>query len=60
MAAGAYVGPQRPAPDIVGKINYEAWGKIAFDMDHALYADGPGGFRSASFTSACFSKRPSR
>jgi len=49
MAVGPYVGPQRPAPDIVGKINYEAWGKIAFDMDHALYADGPGRFPVSFF-----------
>ncbi len=49
MAAGPYVGPQRPAPDIVGKINYEAWGKISFDMDHALYADGPGQFPVSFF-----------
>ncbi len=49
MAAGPYVGPQRPAPDIVGKINYEAWGQIAFDMDHALYGDGPGKFPVSFF-----------
>ncbi len=49
MAAGPYVGPQRPAPDIVGKINYEAWGQISFAMDHALYADGPGRFPVSFF-----------
>ncbi|SFK01221.1 glucan biosynthesis protein [Methylocapsa palsarum] len=41
LAAQPYAGPPRPSPDIVGKINYEAWGKIAFDMDHALFAQGP-------------------
>lgn len=42
MAAAPYVGPARPAPEIVGKIDYEAWGKIRYDMDRALFADGPG------------------
>ncbi len=49
MAKQAYVGPGRPAPEIVGKINYESWGKIAFSMDHALYADGPGRFPVSFF-----------
>jgi glucans biosynthesis protein len=49
MAGEAYVGPARPAPEITGKINYEAWGKIAFDMDHALYAAGPGRFPVSFF-----------
>jgi len=42
MASEPYVGPARPAPEIVGKIDYEAWGKIKFDIDHALFAQGPG------------------
>ncbi|VTZ50610.1 Glucans biosynthesis protein D 2 [Methylocella tundrae] len=49
MAGETYVGPPHPAPDIVSKINYEAWGKIAFDMDHALYADGGGRFPVSFF-----------
>ncbi|ACK49288.1 periplasmic glucan biosynthesis protein MdoG [Methylocella silvestris BL2] len=48
-AAEPYVGPPHPAPEIVGKINYEAWGKIAFDMDHALFANGPGRFPVSFF-----------
>jgi glucans biosynthesis protein len=44
MASVAYGGPDRPAPDIVPKIDYEAWGKITFDTSHALFADGPGRF----------------
>jgi glucans biosynthesis protein len=43
MAAEPYSAPARPAPDIVGRINYEAWGKISFDMDHALFAQDPVG-----------------
>jgi len=45
MAGEPYVGPARPSPDIVTKINYEAWGKIKFNMDHALFAEGLAGFR---------------
>jgi glucans biosynthesis protein len=42
MAGSAYVAPPRPAPEIIGKIDYEAWGKIRYDMGHALFAEGPG------------------
>lgn len=42
MARVPYVGPARPSPDIVAKIDYDTWGEIKFDMDHALFADGPG------------------
>jgi glucans biosynthesis protein len=40
MAGESYVGPARPAPEILGKIDYEAWGKIKFDIDHALFGQG--------------------
>ena len=49
MAKGSYVGPARPAPKIVAEIDYEAWGKIKFDMNQALYADGPGRFPVSFF-----------
>jgi len=49
MANGPYIGPRRPAPDIVAKINYETWGKIKFDMDRALFANGPGRFPVSFF-----------
>ena len=49
MAREPYAGPARPSPDIIAKINYEAWGKIKFDMDHALFADGPGRFPVSFF-----------
>jgi glucans biosynthesis protein len=49
MANGPYIGPMRPAPDIVAKINYEAWGKIKFNMERALFADGPGKFPVSFF-----------
>ena len=44
LAQAPYVGPPRPAPDVVQKINYEEWGKIKFRDDHALFAEGPGRF----------------
>jgi glucans biosynthesis protein len=40
-AAKPYVPPASPAPEVLGRIDYEAWGKIAFDNDHALFRDGP-------------------
>ncbi|MEJ0094939.1 MAG: glucan biosynthesis protein D [Methylocella sp.] len=49
MAREPYVGPARPAADIVGKIDYEAWGKISYDMDHALFAQGAGRFPVSFF-----------
>ena len=49
MAKEPYVGPARPAPEIVAKINYDAWSEIKFDMDHALFADGPGRFPVSFF-----------
>jgi glucans biosynthesis protein len=44
LAAQAYVGPDHPAPDIIDRIDYDAWGKIAFDPDLAIEAQGPGDF----------------
>ena len=44
MAQGAYKPPRVPDPEIVNKINYEEWGKITFNTDQAVFADGPGKF----------------
>jgi periplasmic glucans biosynthesis protein len=49
MAHEPYAGPAHPSPDIVGKIDYEAWGKITFNTDHALFAEGPGRFPISFF-----------
>jgi glucans biosynthesis protein len=49
MAKGPYIGPPRPEPGIVAKINYETWGKIKFNMDRALFAEGPGKFPVSFF-----------
>jgi glucans biosynthesis protein len=57
MAAKPYTSPKQPAPEIVGKIDYEAWGKIKFDMDHALFADGPGRFPVSFFHLGMFFRK---
>jgi periplasmic glucans biosynthesis protein len=49
MASEPYAGPTRPAPEIIAKIDYEAWGKIKFNLNEALDADGPGRFPVSFF-----------
>ncbi len=49
MANGPYIGPARPVPEIVAKIDYETWGKIKFNTDWALFANGPGKFPVSFF-----------
>ncbi len=44
LAGLAYQAPMKPAPEIVNKLNYEEWGKVTFNTDEALFADGPGAF----------------
>lgn len=39
MADEAYAPPPQPAPEIVGKIDYDAWGKIRYRTDLALFQD---------------------
>ena len=41
-AARDYMPPSRPSPAIVQQIDYDAYGRIRFKADHALYADGSG------------------
>ena len=41
-AQSAYVPPSQPDPAIVQKIDYDAYGRIRFKPEYALYADGPG------------------
>ncbi|MDE2577537.1 MAG: glucan biosynthesis protein D [Hyphomicrobiales bacterium] len=41
LAGQPYRAPAQPAPDIVSQLNYDEWGKIKFDMDSAVYAQGP-------------------
>ena len=44
MAREPYVGPAHPSPEILEKIDYDAWGRIRFDTEAALFAKGPGRF----------------
>ena len=39
MVGEPYSGPAHPAPDVLKKIDYDAWGKITYNADHALFAD---------------------
>ena len=40
-AAAAYVPPPPPPSQILEQIDYQAWGEITFDTEHALFHDGP-------------------
>jgi glucans biosynthesis protein len=39
-AAAPYVPPPAPSP-VLAELDYQRWGEITFDTDHALFADGP-------------------
>ena len=49
LARKPYVAHPQPAPSVVAQINYEEWGKINFDTNYALYADGPGRYPISFF-----------
>src|SRR5581483_9517799 len=38
-AAQPYVRPAALAPEVLARIDYEAWGRIQFDTDYALFKD---------------------
>lgn len=44
MSRDVYVGPSHPDPEILQQIDYDAWGKISYDTDLAVFANGPGKF----------------
>jgi glucans biosynthesis protein len=39
-AAAPYIAPPAPSA-MLAQLDYQAWGQIKFDTDHALFADGP-------------------
>lgn len=41
LAGRPYVEPPRPDPALVERIDYDAYGKIRFNPDDALFPDGP-------------------
>ena len=38
-AASPYVPPFKPDPEVLARIDYDAWGQIKFNTDYALYRD---------------------
>ena len=44
MAARPYVAAAPLAPEVIERIDYEAHGKIQFNADRSLFANGPGAF----------------
>src|SRR5262249_3728311 len=60
IAGAPYAAPTLPSPDIVGRIVYETWGKIAFNIDDALFAEGPGRFPVTFFHLGKFFPKPVR
>jgi len=58
LAGGPYVSPPALPQEILSRIDYEAWGKIEFDIDFALFADGRGRFPITFFHVAKFFPKP--
>jgi periplasmic glucans biosynthesis protein len=58
LARQPYTAPAQPAADIVNKIDYETWGKIAFNIDDAVFAHGPGRFPVTFFHLGKFFPKP--
>jgi glucans biosynthesis protein len=56
-AAEPYAAPPRPAPQIVEKLDYDAWGKIKFRPERALFAEGPGRFPVTFFHLGMFFRK---
>jgi glucans biosynthesis protein len=44
MAHQDYVSPPAPPKEVLDKIDYDARGRIRFDTDSALFANGPGAY----------------
>jgi glucans biosynthesis protein len=58
LAARPYEPPPAPSSAILDRIDYEAWGKIVYDTDAALFADGPGRFPVTFFHLGKYFQRP--
>ncbi|RFB77996.1 glucan biosynthesis protein [Methylovirgula sp. 4M-Z18] len=57
MARQDYVGPDKPSPEILDKIDYEAHGKIHYRTEMALFANGPGKYPVTFFHLGKFFKK---
>ncbi|MDB5775158.1 MAG: glucan biosynthesis protein [Herbaspirillum sp.] len=58
QAQSPYQRPSGPPRDILEKIDYAAHGKIKFNTDYALFADGPGRFPVTFFHLGKFFQLP--
>jgi glucans biosynthesis protein len=56
-ASKPYVAPPQPAPEIVDKLDYDAWGKIRYKNEAAVYANGPEPFPVTFFHLGKFFKK---
>ncbi|WP_084704690.1 glucan biosynthesis protein [Beijerinckia mobilis] len=56
-AALPYIPPPEPSPDIVRQLDYEVLGKIRFNMDYALFANGPERFPISFFPLGTFFRK---
>lgn len=57
LAAQPYRAPPQPAPEIVEKLDYDAWGKLRFRPERALFAEGPGRFPVTFFPLGMFFRK---
>jgi periplasmic glucans biosynthesis protein len=55
-----YRAPSIPNPEITSRIDYEAWGRITYNTDHALFAAGPERFPLEFFHLGMFFKKAVR
>src|SRR5690349_9540613 len=60
MARSPYAPVPRPAPEILEKIDYDAHGKIKFNTDLALWANGPSPYPVTFFHLGRFFQKPVR
>ena len=59
-ASRPYVEPQGPPGDILNKIDYDAHGKISYNPEYALFANGPGLYPITFFHLGLFFRTPVR
>ena len=60
MAAHPYEAPPTADPDVLQAIDYDAHGKIRFNPDRALWADGPGSYPVTFFHLGRYARKPVR
>ncbi|HVB90037.1 MAG TPA: glucan biosynthesis protein D [Beijerinckiaceae bacterium] len=57
-ATAPFVSTTTPAPEVLAKIDYDAWGKIRYRTDAAVFANGPGRFPVTFFHLGKFFQTP--